>query len=344
MSKQITIVGGGLAGLSLGIALRIRKIPVRLLEAGSYPRHRVCGEFICGVDQSTLKKLGILRAFDQQVTNHDSQWFYHDRPVLKKRLPKAAIGISRHHLDHWLAEKFVSLGGDLETNTRANPSERPEESTVWSCGRQRASDGEWIGLKCHVTGFTESMDTDLQMHFGRDCYVGISKVENATANVCGLFKLNRELKAKDRSALLLAYLRASQLGQLACQLESAEMQPDSVLGVTAFKLGHQPLSEDKLQIGDAYSMIPPFTGNGMTMAFQSAEIALQPLLDYAGGKENWTQTIQNVNQLHRKRFKRRVNWAMKLHPFLLNPFGQKTLVTMARARLIPFGLFFEKTR
>ena len=47
--QPIEIVGGGLAGLSLGLALRQQDIPVTLFEAGSYPRHRVCGEFITGL-------------------------------------------------------------------------------------------------------------------------------------------------------------------------------------------------------------------------------------------------------------------------------------------------------
>ena len=49
--KAINIIGGGLAGLSLGICLRRKDIPVAVHEKGSYPRHKVCGEFISGVTQ-----------------------------------------------------------------------------------------------------------------------------------------------------------------------------------------------------------------------------------------------------------------------------------------------------
>ena len=41
--KAVTIIGGGLSGLCLGIGLRQRGVPVRIIEAGTYPRHKVCG-------------------------------------------------------------------------------------------------------------------------------------------------------------------------------------------------------------------------------------------------------------------------------------------------------------
>ena len=57
--NPVTLVGGGIAGLSLGIGLRRAGVPVTLIEASTYPRHRVCGEFISGVSQETLKLLGV---------------------------------------------------------------------------------------------------------------------------------------------------------------------------------------------------------------------------------------------------------------------------------------------
>jgi len=346
VNRSLTIVGGGLAGLSLGIALRNRGIPVVILEAGNYPRHRVCGEFICGVSPLTLEKLGIAGAFEPQVTNYQSEWFYRDRSILNRRLPAPAIGISRHHLDRWLADEFVRQGGELQTNTRANPELLQPEATAWCSGRQRSRGGTLLGLKCHARGF--EMDTDLQMHFGRDCYVGLSRVEGETVNVCGLFRQRSNLKTKQRHELLLAYLRAGELEKLANQLQSADLDPGSLLGVSAFQLGRQSETshpeDGRLSLGDSYAMIPPFTGNGMTMAFQSAEIALQPLLNYAADGSTWQETVDTIRSDLRTRFGRRLRWSMRLHPFMLKPVGQKSLAALARAHAIPFGLLFAKTR
>ena len=60
--RPLTIVGGGLAGLTLGLALRQRGLPVTVIEAGRYPRHRVCGEFLSGHGQDVLAGLALLDA------------------------------------------------------------------------------------------------------------------------------------------------------------------------------------------------------------------------------------------------------------------------------------------
>ncbi|MFT6498530.1 MAG: 2-polyprenyl-6-methoxyphenol hydroxylase-like FAD-dependent oxidoreductase, partial [Akkermansiaceae bacterium] len=77
--KKIEIAGGGLAGLSLGIALRRFGIPVLLREASTYPRHRVCGEFINGVTENTLEVLGISPVFSDALRHRSTRWWMGDR-------------------------------------------------------------------------------------------------------------------------------------------------------------------------------------------------------------------------------------------------------------------------
>jgi hypothetical protein len=45
--------------------LRQREVPVTIHEAGHYPRHRVCGEFISGRGQATLARLGLRELINQ---------------------------------------------------------------------------------------------------------------------------------------------------------------------------------------------------------------------------------------------------------------------------------------
>ena len=47
-------------------------------------------------------------------------------------------------------------------------------------------------------------------------------------------------------------------------------------------------------IGDALTMTPPVTGNGMSMAFESAEIAVEPLAEYSEGQIEWAEAKTQI--------------------------------------------------
>src|SRR5437763_651827 len=93
----ITIIGGGLAGLTLGIGLRQRSVPVVIWETGDYPRHRVCGEFISGRGQETLRRLGLLElvfAAGAQKA-HTTAFFTPSNSFPIRSLPQPALCLSR---------------------------------------------------------------------------------------------------------------------------------------------------------------------------------------------------------------------------------------------------------
>ena len=120
MGKSITIVGGGLAGLTLGIGLRQRNVPVTILEAGNYPRHRVCGEFISGRGQGTLRRLGLLEPVERSgaVAAQTAAFFSMTQAGQPHPLPEKALCISRYVLDAMLVKRFQQLGGVLVENQR----------------------------------------------------------------------------------------------------------------------------------------------------------------------------------------------------------------------------------
>ena len=152
-AKPIMIVGGGLAGLTLGIGLRQRGVPVRIYESGSYPRHRVCGEFISGRGQDTLARLGLNELLAQAgaVRAHSSAFFSATRSTLPRPLPSAAICLSRFTLDALLAKEFRRLGGELTEGNRFAGDFG--EGIVRATGRRaQAEQGgvRWFGLKVHA--------------------------------------------------------------------------------------------------------------------------------------------------------------------------------------------------
>ena len=104
-------------------------------------------------------------------------------------------------------------------------------------------------------------------------------------NVCGLFRLEPSLSGKGIETLG-RYLSAGGLDVLAERIFAARVDAESFLGVAGFRLGWQESRDGIAALGDAWGMIPPFTGNGMSMAFESAEIAADPLHAWHNGTEN----------------------------------------------------------
>jgi menaquinone-9 beta-reductase len=330
LNREITIAGGGLAGLSLATALLHDGVPVQVLEAGNYPRHRVCGEFISGVSRETLTKLGIADLFDDAHRHQSLAWHERGRLLHRDQFKDPALGISRYLLDERLWQRVKSLGGRVVTGSRALPE--PREGLAWTAGR-RPRNGPWIGLKAHVKQLP--MTADLEMHAGTNGYAGLAGVEDGWTNVCGLFRLDRSLRARG-SNLLPAYLEAGGNQALAETLRAGEWRENSFSAMAGFELGRQPAVPGLLALGDAESMIPPFTGNGMSMAFQAAECAIAPLAGWSHGELSWQDAVNQVRAALRRRFRRRLATAAALHPILLGSSGRSVLQILSTARLLPF--------
>lgn len=323
MNHAVTIAGGGLAGLSLGIALRMRGVPVTLHEAGTYPRHRVCGEFISGVTDSTLETLGIAEDLAPATPLASAVW--HDTNGRVCELQVAGQGISRWRLDDALQRRFTTLGGTLATHSRIAPA----PGTIWAAGRPRRQ-GPWIGLKCHATNLT--LTHDLEMHLGSNGYLGLAHIEDGKVNICGLFKKSPARGAKG-TALLTTILREGGLNNTADRLESATLDSSAFCGVAGFEMGRQP--SEGFSIGDATHMIPPFTGNGMSMAFESAGTALPHALAYARGECSWDSAASACAADLDNRFRTRMLASAAIHTLLTSPMASRLATTLARFSLPP---------
>lgn len=332
--KTLTIIGGGLAGLALGIALRKQGVPVDLHEAGVYPRHRVCGEFICGVSDGTLKKLGIEDALEDAAQLETHAWYRGETCLHRGRLPLPARGISRYRLDDRLQRLLTDSGGRVFTNSRI--AKREEAGVVWCSGRVPRQGG-WIGLKCHFSGLP--MQDDLEMHVASNGYVGLARIDHDTINVCGLFRLCREISGQD---IIERYLESGGLWTLRDRLRRAGSREDTRSAIAGFRLGWQTESHRRLALGDARAMIPPFSGNGMSMALESAAIAAPIQASYARGVLSWGCAVSQAGRAMKSRFSSRMIVARMLHPFLTSAPGRAFFSTASR--FLPYGAIFHLLR
>jgi flavin-dependent dehydrogenase len=342
--KTIQIVGGGLAGLTLGIALRQQKIPVKIMESGNYPRHRVCGEFISGRGQATLARLGLrdLLARAGAVDARTMAFFSATKATEPRPLPSPAICLSRFALDALLAKKFCELGGELVTGSRV-ALEKISTGSVRAAGRRVAADENgagWFGLKIHARNV--ALAADLEMHVTPRGYVGLCRVEGGAVNVCGIFHRRTGEQAGGNARELLRGLPASPLRE---KLAAAEFENDSFCAVAGISLRPQRAAErEEICVGDAITMIPPVTGNGMSMAFESAELAVAPLQAWSLQKKSWSEARAQIARACDAAFASRLAWAGRLQQFVLTPAWQNPLVTLVARSDWFRRMAFERTR
>jgi 2-polyprenyl-6-methoxyphenol hydroxylase-like FAD-dependent oxidoreductase len=345
--RHITIIGGGLAGLTLGIALRRKNIPATILEAGGYPRHRVCGEFISGHGVRILEELGIAAALRELGAISAQTAMFATKHVRSpiRRLASPALCISRFQLDAHLAKVFSNMGGTLLPNQRAEVN-RNEEGCIRASGRRLApaaitEEPKLIGLKVHLSKM--SLHADLEMHSLPNGYVGLCRIEDETVNMCGLFERQPGTSAPGRDWV--QTVRSSCSPELAARLATAFVNEETFCAVAGISLKRKTTGHEKeCAIGDSFSMIPPVTGNGMSIAFESAIIAADPLSKWFHGQASWPETTLVIAGQLQATFETRLRWAAFLQKLMtLAPIYAKPAEMVLRSKFA-WRLLYGKTR
>lgn len=295
------VIGGGLAGCSAAIALARQGRRVLLLEAGTYPRPKVCGEFLSPETAALFAQLGFserLLALNpvaiRSVTIASS-----GGAAWHGRFPAPALGISRYALDHALAVHAASLGvqvcegakvtkidGDLAqgfTISTQHGETYEAKAVIAAYGKrsvldrvlQRPSHGPYIGLKQHFDGPPLADHIDLYVFDGGYC--GMSQVEDGTTNVCLLARQDQFQAVSgggsDAVPRFIAWVGEQNpaLGRWLSQ--AAPVYADWLSIAQVSVAAKTPLEGDLLLAGDCAGMIAPLAGDGMAMAVQAGILA-----------------------------------------------------------------------
>ena len=344
--KPLTIIGGGLAGLTLGIALRQRCIPVTIREAGSYPRHRVCGEFINGRGLKVLETLGFIDELGRVgARTANTAAFFTDRshsPV--RRLAKPALCLSRFTMDATLANHFRQSGGELREHDRWRDDNLDQPGIVHASGRRpcpQENGARWFGLKIHARNAI--LKADLEMHLVKDGYIGLCRLPEGVVNICGLFRARR---ASEGPMPPWGDSLRGEIGTcLRERLDAAVFDESSFCSVAGLGLRPQRAQgQPGCYIGDALTMIPPVTGNGMSMAFESAALALEPLTAFSLGETTWEKAQKRIAGQCDHAFTARLFWARWLQWMMFAPALRGQLGAWALRSNFLWRIMFKRTR
>ena len=216
------------------------------------------------------------------------------------------------------------------------------EGLVRATGRQARSGGNdwhWYGLKAHARNVL--LEADLEMHYTSDAYVGLCKLDAQRVNVCGLFRRKPVDPKPTRD--ILEKLRGASGTLLFERLKHADWETDSVCTVAGLSFGPLPsLKNLPCCVGDVFRMIPPLTGNGMSIAFESADLATSPIVDYAEERISWGEAGASLARQYQETFRDRFFWADLLQKAAFSRSARPLSGLLASQRVFEFC--FKRTR
>ncbi|MEO5893935.1 MAG: NAD(P)/FAD-dependent oxidoreductase [Ferruginibacter sp.] len=326
---DVSIIGGGLAGLSLSIQLIDKGYTVALFEKEQYPFHKVCGEYISLESWNFLAGLGLpLAGMDLPIIKKllvSSP----DGNCLQQNLPLGGFGVSRYKLDNELKNIAVAKGVVLYEQCKVEDVFFEADEFILTttlgkfnsricCGsfgkrsnidirlkrnfiNQKSNKlNNYIGVKYHIK--TDFPPGTIALHNFDNGYCGISKIEDDKYCLCYLtnaanLKLNNNSIAAMEKNVLYKNIYLENI------FENSEMLYSSPVTISQISFAKKTQVDNHiLLLGDAAGMITPLCGNGMSMALHSSKIAsgfidlfLQKKLNRAGMENDyekkWQQTF-----------------------------------------------------
>ncbi|MFT3678936.1 MAG: NAD(P)/FAD-dependent oxidoreductase [Ferruginibacter sp.] len=300
LKYDVTVIGGGLAGLGVCIQLAKAGYKVALFEKEQYPFHKVCGEYISLESKPFLEALGIpIKAMNLPLIKKLIVTAPNGN-TLEHPLPLGGFGISRFTLDNALKKVAADIGVDIYESCRVTnvvfinnqfelkTSKGMFESVICcgSYGKRSSLDIKWkrdfitmrnsklnnyVGVKYHIkTNFPA--DT-IALHNFKYGYCGISKIEDDKYCLCYLTRA-KNLKQCNNSIEEMEKHILFQNKHLRKIFEDGEKLYEAPLTISQVSFSRKTQLENHvLMLGDAAGMITPLCGNGMSMALHSSKIA-----------------------------------------------------------------------
>ncbi len=318
---QALVIGGGPAGAGLAARLARAGRDVVLVEREGGPVDKVCGEFLSREAGLYLASLGLDLAALGAVPIEAVRLVARSGHVATVRLPFVATSLSRRVLDEALLGRAAAAGSKVRRGVRVERLIRTQAGWAAHLGDGSSIEAQAAFLatgKHDLNGHkrTAGRQNDLvafKLHWqlaarqaaelGRYVelvmfdggYAGLQPVEDGRANLCLVVRRQSLLAHEGRWDRLLVALRA-QSAHLHARLTDGTACWPRPLALTAIPYGYVRRYSDGLwYVGDQAAVIPSFSGDGISIALHSADLAAAAYLDGRDANAYQQRLARDVN-------------------------------------------------
>lgn len=356
--RDVAVLGAGIAGSSVAKAMADRGWDTVLIDRHSFPRHKVCGEFLSPESQGTLNALGLSGTIESLHPGRITRirLILSHGAVLDIPLTGMALGISRYALDPTLHSAAISSGVEVQTATTVTSVSRSDRGYTIETSREgekttceaRAVIAAWganprsglpshhlngstrntyMGVKSHFRGI--AMEPVVELYFFSGGYLGLAPIEGGIVNAAALLKRDA-VRDKDKSILGIIDAAGRRNPKLHDKLAQAVPVPGTQAAVAPVNLNRRPVAWNVIpRVGDASLMVPPLCGDGMSMGLRSARL-LTPLADgYLRGDISLARWEHDYTLAIQREFTGPLRWGRLLQSLFGIPVVPRLLLGLA---------------
>lgn len=325
---DVIIIGGGLAGLTSALHLSQFDKQVLLIEKNTFPKHKVCGEYISNEVLPYLNSLGIdpIQEGAKEISRVELSTVKSN--IINGKLPLGGFGMSRYCIDELLANKAqengVTILQDTVESTRFEENQFSIEAksgakyqaniVIGAFGKRSNLDVQmnrefiqkkspYLAVKTHVKG--DFPDDLVALHNFKGGYCGVSKVESDAINLCYIVSFSSFKKFKNIQDFQENIVYKNTYLKEAYENSVPVFEKPLTISQISFET-KQPVEDHVIMCGDTAGMIHPLCGNGMGMAISSAKIASTEILKFLNREITRTQLENNYIRNWNKEFKTRL--------------------------------------
>jgi geranylgeranyl reductase family protein len=345
---EAIVVGAGPAGSTFAAALAEDGHRVLLLDKAGFPRHKACSDYVNPAGARLLEDMGILdeaialgaSRMDGMIV-HAPNGSRFTANYAKAEPGRAAMGLSRIHLDHLLLERAKAAGVTvcerahvreiLRNGTRVQGVIATVDGTreelraplvVGADGRNSVVARQlglshplrWphkTGLATHYRG-VRGLERFGEMHIAHGVYAGLAIIEDGLTNVTIVNRV-RDVEARICSMDDFFAEMIQRMPGIEEKLEGAE-RVGGIRGVGSMGVRSSRVAGDGFMLlGDAAAFLDPFAGEGVYEALRAGLLAAPIASAALNARDTSAGALDAYRMARRRTFtaKRTVSWLVQ---------------------------------